>query len=99
MSPLLEHKTQEGKTTFPVYFPAIGPPSSSVCNAQQVMGKFCLIVVLSQLMGSWSSGEGVCVCVCVCVCVSRIRHVFQKDSSPGMVENGLDWRNWGKETK
>ena len=40
-----------------------------------------------------------CVCVCVCVCVSRIRHVFQKDSSPGMVENGLDWRNWGKETK
>ena len=97
MSPLLEHKIQEGKTTFPVYFPAIVSPNSSACNAQQVMGKFCLIVVLSQLMGSWSSWEG--VCVSVCVCVSTIRHVFQKESSPGMVENGLDWRNWGKETK
>lgn len=93
MSPLLEHKAQEGKTTFPVYFPTIIPLSSSACNAHQVMGKFCLIVVLSQLMGSWSSWEG------VCVSVSRIRHVFQKDSPPGVVENGLDWRNWGKETK
>lgn len=75
MSPLLEHKIQEGKTTFPVYFPAIVSPNSSACNAQQVMGKFCLIAVLSQLMGSWSSWEGVCVSVCVCeydqACVSE----------------------------